>query len=261
MKTKSNKNQTKNHPRKDATNELRIYGESACLAVFKERPEDIIQLFYSKEKTKESPTLIRELTTTLSKNKKAYHMVDRQELEKLTKATHHEDICMLVKKKKQPKLEDFLKEKKNKSLLIVLEDVSNPHNIGAILRTAAHFGVDGIIVGNKSMAETASSIRVSEGGFEFVQIFETKNLLETLKTLNKEKYQIVTTSSHSKKNVNELKWNQKCVIVFGEEAKGLSKELQQIGDCINIKGTDHVESLNVSVAASILMYDFHAKVK
>lgn len=261
MNTKSNKNQIKNNPRKDATTELRIYGESACLAVFKERPQDIIQLFYSKEKTKESPTLIRELTTTLAKNKKAYHMVDRAELEKLTKATHHEDICMLVKKKKQPKLEDFLKEKKNKSLLIVLEDVSNPHNIGAILRTAAHFGVDGIIVGNKNMAETASSIRVSEGGFEFVQIFETKNQIETLKLLSKEKYQIVTTSSHSKKKLSDLKWNPKCVIVFGEEAKGLTKELQQIGDCINIKGTDHVESLNVSVAASILMYDFHAKIK
>lgn len=266
MKTKPNKNpnnkaQNTKHVSKDVNNEIRIYGESACQAVFRERPEDIIQLFYSKEKTKESPALIREMTTALAKNKKSYHMVDRAELEKLTKATHHEDICMLVKKKKQLSLDEYLKQKKNKSLLIVLEDVSNPHNIGAILRTSAHFGVNGLIVTNKKMAETASSIRVSEGGFEFVQLFETNNIGETLSALNKEKYQIVTTSSHAKKNLQELKWNSKCVIVFGEEANGLSKELIAKGECINIKGTDHVESLNVSVAASILMYDFHSKIK
>ncbi len=261
MKTKSNKNHhNKPNPKKDASNEIRIYGESACLAVFKERPDDIIQLFYTKEKTKESPGLIREMTTSLAKSKKAYHMVDRAELEKLTKATHHEDISLLVKKKKQQSIDEFLKVKKNKSLLIVLEDVSNPHNIGAILRTAAHFGVDGIIVGNKTMAETASSIRVSEGGFEFVQIFESKNINETLSILAKEKYQIITTSSHAKKNLKDLKWNSKCVIVFGEEANGLSKDLLAKGESINIKGTDAVESLNVSVAASILMYDFHAKI-
>jgi len=246
---------------KKNTNEIRIYGENACQVIFKNRPQDIIQLFYTKQKTKENPTLIRELTTYLAKNKKSYHMVEREEIEKLTRATHHEDISMLVRKKADLTLIEFLKKKSEKSLLVVLEDVSNPHNIGAIIRTAAHFGVSGLIVSSKKMAETGSAIRVSEGGFEFVNIFETEDVKKTLELLHKEKYQIITTSSHAKKSLNELNWKKKAVLVLGEEANGLSKEILSQGDCIKIAGTDHVESLNVSVATSILMYDFYSKVK
>jgi TrmH RNA methyltransferase len=251
-----------NNSIKNSNDEQRIYGESAVLAVFKNRPKDIIQFFYTKNKTKDNPNLIRDITTYLAKNKKSYHMVTSDEIAKLTKATHHEDISLLVKKKKELSLDEYLRNSQDtNSLLIMLDDVSNPHNIGASLRTAAHFNVKGIIVVDKKPAETASSIRVSEGGFEFVHIFQEENQTECLKKLKANKYQIVTTSSHSKKDVSEIKWNKKAVIVFGEEANGISKELMNAGDCINIKGTDQVESLNVSVAASILMYDFFTKTK
>ena len=242
-------------------NELRIYGENACLAIFKSRPEDIIQLFFTKQKTKEVPNLIRDMTTYLSKNKKSYHLVSRDEISKLTKATHHEDISMLIRKKEDESLDEFLKLKKEKCLLIILEDVSNPHNIGAILRTAAHFGADGIIVTDKQMAETASCIRVSEGGAEYIKVFESDSIGSTLKKLQENKYQIITTSSHAKKSLADIKWKNKAVIVFGEEAKGLTKEILAQGESICIPGTNHVESLNVSVATSILLYDFYTKTK
>lgn len=241
--------------------EIRIYGENACLTVFKNRPEDIIQCFFTKQKTKDNPTLIRDITTYLAKNKKTYKMVTKEELEKLTRATHHEEISMLIKKRAEVNLTDFLNLKKEKCLLIILEDVSNPHNIGAIIRTAAHFGVDGLILTSKKMAETASAIRVSEGGFDFVNVFETENIKAAISELHKEKFQIITTSSHAKKTLKELSWKKKAVIVLGEEGKGLSKDIMSQGDCINIAGTNHVESLNVSVATSILMYDFFTKVK
>ena len=201
------------------------------------------------------------MTTYLSKNKKSYHLVSREEISKLTKATHHEDISMLVRKKNSLLLNEYLNKKSDKSILIILDDVSNPHNIGAILRTAAHFGVDGIIVSDKKIAETASCIRVSEGGTDFVNVFESKNIKETIKLLHDFKYQIITTSSHAKKSIQELNWKKKAVIVFGEEANGLDKAILSSGDCVKIAGTDNVESLNVSVAASILMYDFYSKVK
>jgi TrmH RNA methyltransferase len=245
---------------KKTTEEMRIYGENACTAIFKNRPQDIVQLFFTKQKTKETPHLIRDMTVYLAKNKKSYHLVTREEISTMTKATHHEDISMLVKKKKELTLPEFFKLKNEKSLLLILEDVSNPHNIGAILRTAAHFGVSGIIVSSKKVAETASAIRVSEGGFEFVNIFESENLAQTLSDLNKEKYQIITTSSHSKKTLSDFKWKKKAAILFGEEAHGLSKELLASGECLKIPGTDHVESLNVSVATSIMMYDYFLKV-
>jgi len=261
MTKKHDKNKNHTSKSKSSNDEIRIYGENACLKVFENRPEDIIQLHFSKSITQKSPELLRKLTTYLASNKKAYHMISRDELSLLTKATHHEDITLLVKSKKQIKLPDYLKLKKESSLLILIEDVSNPHNIGAMIRTAAHFGVDGIIMTAKKMAETASSIRVSEGGFEHVNLFEVNEFKATLNELKKLNYQIITTSSHAKKTLHELKWSKKAVIVFGQEADGITEDLLKLGDSIKIDGTNHVESLNVSVAASIMMYDYFSKIK
>ncbi len=239
------------------TKEIRIYGENACMAVFKKRPEDIIQLFLTKDMMKRFP----QITKYCAQNKKAYHLVERSELESMTKATHHEDICMLIKKASSRPLETYLSMKPAKSLIIALENVANPHNIGAILRNAAHFGADAIIVSDLKVAESASSIRTSEGGSEFVEIFEVKDFKKALASLAKNKYQIITTSSHAKKSLYELKWEDKAVIVFGEEAMGLSKDLMQTGTTIKIPGTDNVESLNVSVASAVILSDYYQKVK
>lgn len=262
MNKKPINNPTKTTKINNKNDEQRIYGENAVAAIFKNRPQDIIQFFYTKNLTKSKPQLIREMTTYLAKNKKSYHMVSSDEIAKLTKATHHEDICLLIKKKKDISFDQFLQNHQQKRcLILMLDNVSNPHNIGAILRTAAHFGASALIISDKKVAETSSSIRVSEGGFEFVHVFGEENQIEVLKKLKNHKFQIITTSSHSSKNLSEIKWNQKAVIVFGEEANGMSKELMNAGECINIQGTGNVESLNVSVAASILMYDYFAKIK
>lgn len=239
------------------TKEVRIYGENACLAVFKNRPQDIIQLFLTKELMKR----LGHITKYCAQNKKAYHIVTRPELEKMTKATHHEDICMLVREQAELSLEAHLNLKPKKSLLIALENVSNPHNIGAILRNAAHFGATGIIVPDQKTAKSAAAVRTSEGGAEFVQIFESKNLKKTLELLVKNKFQIITTSSHAKDSLYDLKWNDKAVIVFGEEASGISADILKSGQTIKIPGTDNVESLNVSVASAVILSDYYQKVK
>ena len=239
------------------TKEIRIYGENACLAVFKNRPADIIQLFLTKEMMKRIP----HVTKYCAQNKKAYHVVERAELESMTKATHHEDICMLIKKASTRPLETYLSLKPEKSLIIALENVANPHNIGAILRSAAHFGADAILVNDRKLAESASSMRTSEGGSEFVEIFEAQDFKKAIALLAKNKFQVITTSSHAKKSLYELKWEDKAVILFGEEATGLSKELLQAGTTIKIPGTDNVESLNVSVASAVILSDYYQKVK
>ncbi len=239
------------------TKETRIYGENACLAVFKNRPEDIIQLFLTKEMMKRFP----HLTKYCAQNKKAYHLVERAELEKMTKATHHEDICMLIKKSAHRSLETYLSLKPESAVIVALENVSNPHNIGAILRNAAHFGATAIIVGDRKIAESSSAIRTSEGGSEFVEIFEAADFKKALALLAKNKFQIITTSSHAKANLYDLKWEKKAVIVFGEEADGLSKDVLNAGTTIKIPGTDNVESLNVSVASAVILSDYYQKVK
>lgn len=239
------------------TKETRIYGENACLAVFKKRPQDIIQVFLTKDLMKRFP----QITKYCAQNKKAYHLVERSELESMTKATHHEDICMLIKQAARRSLENYLALKPESSLIIALENVSNPHNIGAILRNAAHFGATAILVPDKKIAESASALRTSEGGSEFVEIFEAADFKKALALLTKNKFQIVTTSSHAKASLFDLKWEKKVVVLFGEEAQGLTPEVLKIGTQIKIPGTDNVESLNVSVASAVILSDYYQKVK
>lgn len=237
--------------------ETKIYGENACLALFKKRPEDIIQLFLTKEKLVTFSAVIK----YCAQNKKAYHLVTRAELDQMTKATHHEDVCMLVRKEPQRSLEQYLQKKPDRSFLIALDNVSNPHNVGAILRNAAHFGATGIIVPDFKIAHTASAIRTSEGGSEYVEVFEASDFNKSIALLKKNGFQIITTSSHAKKSLYDLKWSEKVVIIFGEEATGLSKETLALGESIKIPGTDYVESLNVSVAVGVILSDYYQKVK
>jgi TrmH RNA methyltransferase len=247
-------------PKKDPSKEMQIYGENACLAVFKKRPQDIIQVFLTKELLHTSKTF-SQVTKYCAQNKKAYHLVTRDELEKMTKATHHEDVCMLVKKPTNRTLEQYLATKPAHSILIALENVSNPHNVGAILRSAAHFGATGLIISDKKLADAASSIRTSEGGSEFVEIFEAKDFKKTMSLLQKNQFQILSTSSHAKTTLYEVQWEKKSVILFGEEAHGLSGAMLEAGTQIKIPGTDAVESLNVSVAAAVILSDYFQKVK
>jgi TrmH RNA methyltransferase len=237
--------------------ETKIYGENACLALFKKRPEDIIQLFLTKEKLKS----LSHLTKYCAQNKKAYHIVTREELDQMTRATHHEDICMLVRKSTERTLLEYLQEKPTQSILIALENVSNPHNVGAILRSAAHFGVNGLILPEKKSASSAAAVRTSEGGAEFVPVYEALDFKKTIALLKKNGFQVLTTSSHATKSLYDLKWEKKVVIFFGEEAEGLSKNTLSLGETIKIPGTDKIESLNVSVAAAVILSDYYQKVK
>lgn len=237
--------------------ETKIYGENACLTLFKKRPEDIIQVFLTKEKLNTFSAIIK----YCAQNKKAYHLVTRAELDQMTKATHHEDVCMLIKKPVAQTLEQYLNKKPSNSLLLALENVSNPHNVGAILRSAAHFGASGLLIPDAKAARTAAAIRTSEGGAEYVDVFEASDFNKTLALLKKNGFQIITTSSHAKKSLYDLKWATKVVIVFGEEAEGLTKETLSLGETIKIPGTDHIESLNVSVAAGVILSDYYQKVK
>lgn len=237
--------------------ETKIYGENACLALFKKRPEDIIQLFLTKEKLKS----FSHITKYCAQNKKAYHIVTREELVQMTKATHHEDVCMLIRKESNQTLEQYLQTKPSSSLLLALENVSNPHNIGAILRSAAHFGVNGMILPEAKTAGTSAAVRTSEGGSEYVHIYEASDFRKTMALLKKNGFHILTTSSHAKKSLYELKWEKKVVIVLGEEAEGLSRDTLALGEIIKIPGTDNIESLNVSVAAAVILSDYYQKVQ
>jgi len=240
--------------------EARVYGKNHCRTIFKTRPEDIISLFI----TKNASSDFKSELSQLAKSKKAYHLVERAELEKLTKSTHHEDVCLVVKKKKQTPESELLKQlskDSKKCFLLALENVSNPHNIGAIIRSMAHYGVTYLIVPEIKGLDSGALFRTAEGGAEFVEIVTVKSFEGFLLKAKELKVEILATSSHGGEKLSAYKFKPKTIVVFGEEGPGLSANLLKKFNKLQIDGTGNVESLNVSVAASIIIGEYFRQTK
>lgn len=235
--------------------EARVYGKNHCRTIFKTRPDEIISLFL----TKTASSDFKAELSALAKAKKAYHIVEKSELEKLTKSTHHEDVCLVVKKKKQLTELEVLKNLKDtkKCFIFALENVSNPHNVGAIIRSMAHFGSNLLIVPEIKGLDSGALFRTAEGGAEFVDIVSVKNFETFLQKAKDLKIEILATTSHGGEKISNYHFKAKTIVLFGEEGPGLTTRLLKSFSKLQIDGTGNVESLNVSVAASIILGEYY----
>lgn len=233
--------------------EMKVYGRNASLTLFKKRPEDIIRAYVTQDGVFEFKELIR----YCANKKLAYHIVEKEELETITKAIHHEGIALVVKNKKLPDLKDLISTK-GRVLILALEEVENPHNLGAIMRTAAHYGVTGIIYQAKvPVAQTASAYRTSEGGAESVPAVQVTEWGQVLDLCKSKGVKAFSTSSHSGKSLFETKFPDKTILFMGAEGAGLSKRFLQGLEGISIPGTGEVESLNVSNATAAILTEWY----
>jgi len=138
--------------------------------------------------------------------------------------------------------------------VLALENVSNPHNLGAIMRSAAHFGVKGVLLPDPDLLFSGAAARVAEGGAEALYPIAANDFAQALSSFRKAGYALVTTSSHRGHSLYQTPLPDKVVIVFGEEQSGVSKKVAAMGDVpVNIPGTGAVESLNVSVATALIL--------
>lgn len=233
--------------------EMKVYGRHAAETLFKKRPEDLIRAYVTRDGVFEFKDLIRYCVD----HKLAYHVVEREELDKLSKATHHEDILLVVKTKKLPLVKDLLSSP-GRSLILALEEVENPHNLGAIMRSAAHFGVTGILYEAKvPVALTSSAVRTAEGGAESVPAIHLANWSEVLDLAKLKGFKTFATSSHSGESLFKIKFPEKTILFLGAEGLGLSDKLSKKMDVlVSIPGTGEVESLNVSNATTAILTEW-----
>lgn len=244
---------------KKQKSEQKIYGVHACLAVFKNRPQDIIKIILTKERA----PLFSEVMQYMAKQKKAYHLETSEEISKFAKSVHHEGVCLLAKSKLDPTLSHWMSIQVNKKqlLLMGLDTIDNPHNLGAIIRSAAHFSVDAIIYSSKNTHHTDPAVaRVAQGGLEYVPIFRVESWDEFINFCHKKNIALYTTSDKAKNSVSTESFKEHSLIIMGNEGTGLSQSWQKITNThIKINGTNLVESLNISVASGILMALYRQK--
>lgn len=239
--------------RRQRMEETRVYGENACQALFQSRPDCIVRAWFIQSVTPR----FREALKWMAANRKAYHVVEEDELEKASGTEHHGGVCFLIKKRVGMPVKEWLASAGEKDCVLALEDIGNPHNLGGIMRSCAHFGVKGVLVDDVSTLESGAAVRTAEGGAEHVQAVSGESFLSGLNAFRKAGYTIVTTSSHKGVPLHEAELPAKMVLVLGQERDGLSDSTWQEGELnVSISGTGNVESLNVSVATGILLAEW-----
>ncbi len=142
-------------------------------------------------------------------------------------------------------------------LILILDTIQDTHNLGAILRTAEAAGVDGVIVTeNKSAPLNETVEKTSAGALSYLKIAKVTNLANALRTLKDNGYWIIGTALGAKKDYDEIDYNSPVAIVMGNEEKGIRKLTAQLCDeLVSIPMNGKIQSLNVSVATGILLYE------
>ena len=247
-------------------NELAVCGFAAVKTLEKINYKRITRLYFTEEKA----PLFGGLCKKLAGDKKPYNKKSDEDLEKLCGSVHHQGVVAMIE---SPEIKPLNKETtsqwvENKEKAILLDRVGNANNLGAIVRSAAFFGIKNIIIplDEAQSSITTSSYRVAEGGMEFVNIYSIKSIPYLLRDMEGKMIRL-GTSLEAKKSVSEIKkltQDKGCIIVLGNEEKGISDDVKNNCDDLIIipfagmtKGETEskVDSLNVAQAASIICWE------
>lgn len=235
----------------------RVYGLAAALAAFEARAGQVVSIAY----TRGARAPLAEMLRKAARLRIAYREVEDEELARMAGSEHHEGVCLLARPYPRPSLEDMAKSAEPGGLLVALDRVGNPHNAGAVLRSAAFFGVRGLIAAEPERPLlTPAATRVAEGGAEHVRVLEVKELAPALRTLRELGMNVVGAEAAAPEDASELRWPARAVLVLGSERDGLAPPVRSACQKrVRIRGTGAIESLNVSVAAGILFASYAAK--
>lgn len=249
----SNEHEFDNRPAK--IKEFRAYGYNACLAAFKKRPESIRKLWLLESRIPK----FTELLAYCVKNKIGYNIVENEDLEKLTSSAHHEGVCLSLLPQPELALSTLLMSAPEGACLFIwLDGVGNPHNLGAIMRSAAHFGVHALLLPkHSSLSNSGAAARVAEGAAEYIPLVRLGRNENSIAQLQAAGFELITTVVRGGKNVFKTELPKRCVLVMGAEQAGVEQELLAASKLkVEIPGTGNVDSLNVSAATAVLLAEW-----
>ena len=184
--------------------------------------------------------------------------LERTELDKLAGNAAHQGVVAVTSAKQYNDLEDVINAKRAEySLVVVLDGVEDPHNLGAILRTADAAGADGVIIPERRSASVTGTVaKVSAGASEHLPITKVTNISRTLEELKEKDLWIVGLDERGEQTYDQVDYKMHCAVVLGAEGKGLHDLVRRHCDfLVSIPMLGQVPSLNVSVAAGIVLYE------
>tara|TARA_B100000242_G_C43020512_1_gene474858 strand:+ start:88 stop:837 length:750 start_codon:yes stop_codon:yes gene_type:complete len=236
-----------------------IVGKHPVTEALKNPKRKVIKIFLTEESKK---TINREnQNLNLLKNVKVYFKT-KKELDNYCKNDQilHQGFVAEIERLEYPNLKEFIKKKKNINL-VCLQEVTDPRNIGSVIRSAVSFNIDGLIVKERNFPEFSKSMyKTSSGSIEYINIFKVSNINTTLKFLREKNFWVYGFNANAKKDFTEINWEGNNVLLFGSEGLGLKQKTSKYIDFeVSIKINHQIESLNISNSAAIVFHHIDKK--
>tara|TARA_B100001013_G_scaffold263315_1_gene165755 strand:+ start:85 stop:828 length:744 start_codon:yes stop_codon:yes gene_type:complete len=238
-----------------------VVGKHAVFESLKNINRKVLRVFLTEESKKsihrDSPK------KNLLKNTKV-HFKTKKELDKYCKneGILHQGYVAEIEHLEKIQLKEFIKEQNNLTF-VCLDEVTDPRNIGSIIRSAASFNIDGLIVKERHFPrESKLMYKSASGCLEYLNIFEVSNINTTLKYLRDKNFWVYGFDTNGEKDFTEIKWNGNNVLLFGSEGFGMKKHTAKYTDFnVKININSDIESLNISNSAAIVFHHVNQQKK
>ncbi len=231
-----------------------IVGQHAVIEALKNPERKVLRVFLTEESKKNIHR--KNPKKNLLDDVKVYFKT-KKELDKYSTKENllHQGYVAEIEHLERPNLKDYIKNKNNITL-VCLDGVTDPRNIGSLIRSAAAFGVDGIIIKERNFPnESKLMFKAASGAIEYINIFEVSNINSTLKNLKDKNFWVYGFDGEGKKNFTDIEWKGNCILLFGSEGFGLHQHTSKYADfLVKIDINKKIESLNISNSAAIVFH-------
>ncbi len=231
-----------------------VFGINGCLNVFKAKKLEIISIHLMIDSNADKNKLINQYC---KKNPEKIHKIHKKDFLNRYSKLRTQGIVVLFTGKLYKEIPNFSKVK-SKQCLLILDNIEDPQNFGQIIRTAECAGVDGIVIPeNNSVDLTNTAIQISQGAFVHIPIYKCININRTIDDLKKQGFWIVGfENSINARDWYDLDYNEKIVLIFGSEGRGIRKKTIDRCDFLaTIPMQGNISSLNVSASISAVVFE------
>ena len=231
-----------------------IVGQHAVIEALRNPKRKVLRIFLTEESKKnihkKSPNknLLSDIKVYFKTKKELDKYSTRENLQ-------HQGYVAEVEHIQKPVLKEYIKEKNNVTL-ICLDGVTDPRNIGSLIRSATSFNIDGVIIKERNFpSESKLMYKAASGAIEYINIFEVANINSTLKNLKEKNFWVYGFDGSGKKDFTDIVWKGNNILLFGSEGSGMHKHTSKYADfLVKIEINKKIESLNISNSAAIVFH-------
>ncbi len=236
---------------------IRIFGLHAAQAVLDYSPERIVNVWVDAQRRDQR---LNSIIDALAVRRIRAQMTDRKTLQRLAAGQNHQGIVIeanLPRALDEQALKKAVSALQQTALFLVLDHVQDPHNLGACLRTADATAVDGLIIPkDQAVGITPVVCKVASGAAESVPVYQVTNLARTLRWLKEQNIWVVGAAGEAEQTLSQVDMTVPLALVVGAEGKGMRRLIKEHCDLlVRLPMQGQVQSLNLSVAAGVLLYE------